>query len=104
LRPLLVVSDIAITREQDEAGGRYVAKVAGSDAEAELSYRRPGPKLVDAYHTLTPTALRGQGIASALVARLIDDARREGFRIIPTCPFVEAQFDNHPDWANLRAG
>jgi predicted GNAT family acetyltransferase len=98
------VADLTITREQDETGGRYVAKIAGADAEAELSYRRPSPKVVDAYHTLTPTALRGRGIASALVERLVADARREGFRIIPTCPFVAAQFDSHPDWANLRAG
>jgi uncharacterized protein len=98
------VADITVTREQDEAGGRYVAKVAGADAEAELSYRRPGPKLVDAYYTLTPPALRGQGIASALVERLIADARREGFRVIPTCPFVASQFDSHPEWADLKAG
>ena len=47
--------------------------------------------------------MRGQGIASALVEQLIADARREGFKIVPHCPFVAAQFDRHPEWSDLRA-
>jgi predicted GNAT family acetyltransferase len=33
----------------------------------------------------------------------VADARREGFKIRPTCPFVVALFNRHPDWADLRA-
>jgi len=47
--------------------------------------------------------MRGQGVATALVERLVADARREGFRIVPLCPFVKAQFDRHPEWSDLRA-
>ncbi len=54
-------------------------------------------------HTLTPVAMRGQGVASALVERLIADARREGFKVVPKCPFVVAQFERHPEWADVRA-
>lgn len=97
------MADITITREQRETEGRYVAKIAGVEAEAELAYRRPKPNIVDAYHTLTPPPLRGKGIATALVERLIADARGEGFRIIPTCPFVSSQFDGHPEWSDLKA-
>jgi predicted GNAT family acetyltransferase len=97
------VADITVTREQRETEGRYVAKIAGVEAEAELAYRRPKPDVVDAYHTLTPPALRGRGIATALVERLIADARREGLRIVPTCPFVSSQFDQHPEWSKLKA-
>ncbi len=39
----------------------------------------------------------------ALVEALIEDARSEGFKIIPTCSYVAAQFDRHPEWADLRA-
>jgi predicted GNAT family acetyltransferase len=94
---------VTITRESDGTRGRYVARVGDSGEEAELSFRRPQPHIVDAYHTGTPDALRGRGIATALVERLVADARREGFRIRPTCPFVAAQFDRHLDWADLRA-
>ena len=54
-------------------------------------------------HTLTPVALRGQGIATALVEHMVADARREGFKIRPTCPFVVALFDHRPEWSDLRA-
>jgi len=47
--------------------------------------------------------LRGRGIAGALVERLVADARREGFKVVPQCPYVVAQFDRHPDWADVRA-
>ena len=47
--------------------------------------------------------MRGQGVASALVERLIADARREGFKVVPKCPFVVAQFERHPEWADVRA-
>ena len=38
-----------------------------------------------------------------VVEALIEDARSEGFKIIPTCSYVAAQFDRHPEWADLRA-
>lgn len=48
-----------------------------------------------------PPALRGNGIATALVERLVDDAKKEGFKIVPACPFVKALFDKRPEWAPL---
>ncbi|MEE3217561.1 MAG: GNAT family N-acetyltransferase [Pseudomonadota bacterium] len=38
-----------------------------------------------------------------MVAALIADARSENFTIIPSCSYVAAQFDRHPEWADLRA-
>jgi predicted GNAT family acetyltransferase len=94
---------VSITRETDGRRGRYVAKIAGYPDEAELTFERAEPGVLVADHTLTPVALRGRGIATQLVERLVADARREGFRIRPTCPFVVALFSQHPDWADLRA-
>ena len=81
--------------------GRYEARVPGKDASGELTYRKLGPDAVVAEHTGVPQALRGNGIATALVERLVDDAKKEGFRIVPACPFVKALFDKHPEWAPL---
>ena len=39
----------------------------------------------------------------ALVRRLIADARERDLLIVPACSYVRAQFDRHPDWADLRA-
>ena len=97
------MADITITRELGPAMGRYVAKVPDFDGEAELTFALLDDDRVLADHTLTPVPLRGRGIASALVDRLVADARREGFKIVPQCPFVVAQFDRHPDWSDVRA-
>ena len=54
-------------------------------------------------HTGVPDSLRGTGVGLALVARMVEDARAEGFRIMPLCPFVNAQRKRHPEWADAFA-
>jgi len=36
-----------------------------------------------------------------LITRAIDDARAAGLKIIPLCPFAQAQFRRHPEWADV---
>ena len=88
-----------ITEESGPTGGRYLARL--EDAEAEMTYSRAGAKLIIIDHTGVPSELGGRGVGQALVLRAIEDARAEGFRIIPLCPFAKAQFDKHPDWADV---
>jgi predicted GNAT family acetyltransferase len=97
------VADVTITRELTASKGRYVGRVAGVEGEAELTFSRANPRLVIADHTGAPDSMRGMGVAKALVERLIADARAEGFKIVPLCPFVKAQFERNPDWPDLRA-
>jgi len=92
-----------VTRELQATRGRYVARIEGFPGEAELTFSRADPSVVIAEHTGTPAAMRGQGVATVLVERLIADARAEGFRIVPQCSFVESQFERHPEWLDLRA-
>ncbi|MFO1254728.1 MAG: GNAT family N-acetyltransferase [Sphingomonadaceae bacterium] len=93
--------DIAITSEDDGRYGRYVARVAGIDAEAELTFTHRGPGLISADHTGAPDSLRGTGAAAALVDHLIAEARRVPFRIIPYCPYVRARYAKHPEWQDV---
>ena len=95
------MSTIAITKEDDGRHGRYVARVDGIDAEAELTFTHRGPALISADHTGAPEALRGTGAASALVDQLVADARNSGFRIIPICPYVRARYARHPEWQDV---
>ena len=97
------MAKVTVTRELQVGHGRYAATVEGLPGEAELSISRVSPSLVVADSTFTPVALRGQGVASMLVERLVADAREEGFKIVPACPFVEGQFERHPEWSDLRA-
>lgn len=81
--------------------GRFVARVAGVDGEGELTITTVSNVLVIADSTFVPDTLRGTGAASALVGALIADARSEGYRIIPLCPFVRAQSLKHPEWSDV---
>ena len=89
----------AITLETQGAKGRYVYAAGGE--EAEMTYSRAGEKLVIIDHTGVPDSMRGQGVGAALVARAVADARREGWKILPLCPFAASQFRRHPDWADV---
>ena len=92
------MSDFEIAREVTGSKGRYVIRLDGQ--EAELTYSIASPRLVIADHTGVPDKFRGEGAGLALVERLVADARAEGFKIMPLCPFVNAQRKQHPDWAD----
>lgn len=88
-----------IAREVEGSRGRYVLRRDG--AEAELTYSIASPVLIVADHTGVPDAMRGSGAGQALVERLVADARAEGVKIVPLCPFVNAQRRRHPEWADV---
>ena len=78
---------------------RYVIRRPEGEAELTLSVLTPDKVIAD--HTYVPDALRGEGLAEALLGALLDDARSKGFTIVPLCPFVASQARRHPEWAAL---
>jgi uncharacterized protein len=92
-------SPAQVSREDRPTGGRWVVVVDGH--EAEMTFSRASPTLIIIDHTDVADALRGQGVGQTLVERAVIDARREGFRIIPLCPFAKAQFQRHPAWHDV---
>ncbi len=95
------MTDISITSTDDGRQGRYAARISGVDGEAELTYTHRSPGLVSADHTEAPESMRGTGVAGALVDRLVADARRDGFKIIPLCAYVAARYAKHPEWSDV---
>ena len=94
------MTSFEIIKEDGETRGRYVTTVDGY--EAELTYSKLGKSgNVIADHTGVPDEIGGRGIGTALVQFLIDDARANGFRVRPLCPFVKAQYRKHPEWADV---
>jgi len=92
------LSEFEIVREVNGPKGRYAIRHDGM--EAELTYSIASPQTVIADHTGVPDGMRNSGAGRALVARLVEDARAEGFRIVPLCPFVNAERRRHPEWAD----
>lgn len=89
-----------IELEGNDAGGRYVLRGPGG-AEAEITFRRPDRHQLIIDHTTVPDVFRGQGVGTKLVARVVEDARAAGVKIVPLCPFAAAQFARHPEWAGV---
>ena len=86
--------DIEIRQEDRGDRGRYHLVVDGEDA-GELDYRMYDGRRVFV-HTGVRDAYEGQGLASKLARRVLDDARAEGLRIIPQCPYVQSYLERHP--------
>ena len=95
------MSEVAIQKELNSTGGRYVARINGVAGEGQLVFTTRGPNLISADHTEAPETMRGTGAALALVEHLIADARANGFKIIPVCPYVKAQYKRHTEWSDV---
>lgn len=96
-----MATEMSIEKEAGAGAGRYVARIAGIEGEAELTYVVRGPSLISADHTLAPASMRGTGAALALVEYMVADARGAGFKILPACSYVRAQLEKHPEWQDV---
>lgn len=93
---------VTITRSDNGDHGAYFAHVEGSRSVGRLTWvGRDGVRIAE--HTVVPGDIGGQGVAARLVDALVADARELGFKIRPACSYVAAKFDEHPEWADLRA-
>ena len=80
---------------------RFVADLPGG--AAFITYRQVEGRRLDLDHTYVPPALRGGGIASRLTAHALEYARQHRFRVVPSCPFVAAYLERHPQFRELLA-
>lgn len=96
-----MAAKINIEKQVSGRKGRYVGKIDGVAGEAEITFTERGPNLISADHTGAPDSMRGTGAALALVQFMIEDARGAGFKIIPICPYVAAQYVKHPEWQDV---
>jgi predicted GNAT family acetyltransferase len=80
-------------------GRRYEARLDGQLA-GWVDYGRVRTRLV-ALHTEVPPEFGGRGIATALIRRVLDDARAAGQTVTPRCPLFATHFRRHPEDADL---
>lgn len=52
-------------------------------------------------HTETPTELEGQGVASDLINRSLQDIKDNGRTVFPLCPYVIAYIKKYPEWVSI---
>lgn len=55
-------------------------------------------------HTEVLPAFEGRGVAASLVRWALDDARRRGRRVIPSCPYVRRYLERHHEHDDIVIG
>lgn len=85
----------------DKDRRRFVLPV--DSREAVIDYVERGDGVLDLTSTFVPRELRGRGIAGNLTRQVLDYARAEGLKIVPTCPYIAAFIDRNPGYRDLVA-
>lgn len=90
--------------EETASDGRYFIVMPNGEL-SRLHYTKAGDGHIIADSTFVPPPYRGNGVAEAMVQRLIADARAAQLKITPTCWFVADEIARHrPDWDDVLAG
>lgn len=70
---------------------------------AEITFKVRDAETIIADHTYVSDTLRGQGIAGKLYDVLINYAREENVKIVPTCSYVQKKMEKSPEHHDLIA-
>jgi predicted GNAT family acetyltransferase len=84
----------------DEKSGIYEA-IADGTALAGLTYDLAGDHRLVLLATSVFPEFRGRGIATALIRRVLDDARDKGKTVTIRCPIVHEFIQRTPEYADL---
>ena len=79
---------------------KFRFEVVSGAQVSKLEYRL-GRYTLDLVHTEVPEELQDQGIGSSLVDAALNHARANGLKVIPSCPFVAAYVERHPEWEDI---
>lgn len=93
------MNDRELTIGDQPAASRYEARL-GDELVGIVDYRRY-PERITLVHTEVLPEHEGRGIASRLARFALEDARRRGLLVRPSCPYVAAYLQRHPEYADL---
>lgn len=71
-----------------------------NDQTAFVEYVIKGDKIY-LTHTEVPASMQHQGVGSALIGKALKHIKGEKRTLVPSCSFVAAYVDNHPEWHSL---
>lgn len=85
-----------------DAADRHRYEIRDGDDVAGFAryHDAPGGRRI-VVHTEIAVVHEGQGLGARLAQGVLDDIRAHGWTVTPTCPFIAAYIDRHPQYADL---
>ena len=82
--------------------GRIFARSSEGKLLCEVTFPMRGG-VAELNHTFVDESLRGQGVAGKLMAAAVEQLRKDGCLVHPTCSYAISWFERHPEAADLLA-
>ena len=80
---------------EDNGKGAFFVEEDGKRV-AEMVVSISGSNLT-VYHTEVSESLKGKGVSTQLLEKMVQYVRDNYLKVIPLCPYVNVQFRRHPD-------
>ncbi len=85
--------------QNDPIGQKFFIQLG--NAEAVIAYTQIN-EVLDLHHTVVPENFRSKGLAAKMCIFAFEFAKKNGMKIIPTCPYISEKFLlEHPEYKNL---
>ncbi len=83
----------------NEGKHRFEASENGHMALVEYQILDRG--LMNIYHTEVPDSIEGLGVGSALMREALAFARKNHYKVLPTCSFAQVYVGMHPNYQDM---
>ena len=89
-----------IVVEHDKEHHQFFSLIEGKKAKLDYGVLSDGVTL-DYWSTYVPSELRGKQIAQQIVNAALNYAQENNYKVIPSCSFVQAYIESHPEYKKL---
>lgn len=86
--------DIQFRIDANQRGSFYIEKDGKQIAELDFEVK---DGVLNAYHTGVRKELEGQGIAGKLFDDMVSYARKNNYKVLPTCSYILVKFKRNED-------
>jgi len=78
----------------------YIGETEENDV-ARITWADGGENTIIVDHTFVDPSLRGQSIAGKLLAKVVEMARNENLKIVPTCSYAVAKLTRTDEYKDV---
>ncbi|AZI44591.1 N-acetyltransferase (plasmid) [Deinococcus psychrotolerans] len=87
--------------ELRDNSAKHQYEIFSGDQLVGLAKYRVSGNTVNLYHTEVEDGHEGEGLGSQLAKHALDDVKAQGKQVIPSCPFIAAYIERHPEYQDL---